>query len=61
MCVLSIVWSSFQIQSYFDSNLGARLADLNLDSNQFADVADTFSPDNDREESTLTQNNPREL
>jgi hypothetical protein len=55
------VWSSFQIQSYFDSNLGARLADLNLDSNQFADVADTFSPDNDREESTLTQNNPREL
>jgi hypothetical protein len=36
--VLSIVWSGFQIQSCFDSFFGERLADINLVSNQIANV-----------------------
>jgi hypothetical protein len=59
--VLSIVGNSFQIQGYFDSVLGARLADTNLNSNQIANFKDNLSSDNGSEESALTRNIPREL
>jgi len=49
--------SSFQFDGCFDSVLG----DINLNSNQIADFKDNLSPDNSSEESTLTQNIPREL
>ena len=47
MSVLSVVRSSsLQIQSRFDSLFGVRLARVNLNSNQIANIKDNLSEDN---------------